>query len=560
MTTMTNNGVTLQQRQYSLTVPHFTRMALVHFWILAYFIPSIDALKHNFVVVQDARTLIAPIGTPYGFLKGGCFSFEIFDYLIELGHRHPRKKKRTSKVDKAKTEDLLKLIDAGFLLKRFPSESAFSKYEETFLMDPKHCIFDSFRTQEHDPVFIDDDFGYDTGEILSAATDGIFLPIFRGGKVKTSSTITYEFKDGEDGLYFLMYQVCSNLTEIRSTFGIDLHYKNKDILGSDSYLTAGDMPLPVIFFYFSISYFGCWLVWVMNIRSINQGKGTILGESLPGQSIMVYPIHHVMSLLLIVKTLTTFLESVRYHFLRITGHAEFWSVLYFAFSFLKGMLLFTTILLIGSGWSFVKPFLTDREKKIIFFVLSLQVLDNIALLILARETKGETKFEDWNAILHLVDIICCCAVFVPIAWQVSTLESKLESDNYKDGRSTSDNLEEIPESPDEISEENARTLSKLKQFQCFYLMVVAYVYTTRIAVYLLATTLDYKHTYVRYVVAEIATLAFYVMTGLRFRPLPENPYTAIPSKKESVEHEIYFDEDRGEVELASMSLTTTKRK
>ena len=222
--------------------------------------------------------------------------------------------------------------------------------------------------------------------------------------------------------------------------------------------------------------------------------------------------------------------------------------------------MFTTILLIGSGWSFVKPFLTGREKKIIFFVLSLQVLDNIALLILARETKGETKFEDWNAILHLVDIICCCAVFVPIAWQVSTLEAKLECDNYEEEMSASDTAEESLESPAEISEDNARTLSKLKQFQSFYLMVIAYVYTTRIAVYLLATTLDYKHTYIRYVVAEIATLAFYVMTGLRFRPFPDTLYTAIPNKKESVEHEIDFDEDTGELELASVSLTTTKRK
>ena len=541
-------------------VPRFTRMVFLYVLILAYLILSIDALKHNFVVVRDARTLMAPIGMPYGFLKGGCFSIEIFDFSIQLGHRNPRKKKENSNTDKAKTEDILKSTDAGFLLKRFTSESAFAKYEESFLTDPNHCVFDSFRAHDHDPVFIDDDFTFDEGEIFNAATDGIFLPILRDGKVMRTTTITYEFKDGEDGLYFLMYQVCSNLTEIRSTFGIDLHYKNKDIIGSDSYLTAGDMPLPVVFFYFSISYFGCWLVWVMNIRSINQGKGTILGESLLGQRIMVYPIHHVMSLLLIVKTLTTFLESVRYHYLRITGHAEFWSVIYYAFSFLRGMLLFTTILLIGSGWSFVKPFLTGREKKIIFFVLSLQVLDNIALLILARETKGETKFEDWNAILHLVDIICCCAVFVPIAWQVSTLEAKLECDNYEEEMSASDTAEESLESPAEISEDNARTLSKLKQFQSFYLMVIAYVYTTRIAVYLLATTLDYKHTYIRYVVAEIATLAFYVMTGLRFRPFPDTLYTAIPNKKESVEHEIDFDEDTGELELASVSLTTTKRK
>ena len=40
---------------------------------------------------------------------------------------------------------------------------------------------------------------------------------------------------------------------------------------------------------------------------------------------------------------------------------------------LKGMLLFTVIALIGTGWSIVRPFLTDRDKKIIIALLSLQV-------------------------------------------------------------------------------------------------------------------------------------------------------------------------------------------
>lgn len=525
----------------------FVRSLFISAWFL---VSSIGALQHNFVVTQDSRTLIAPIGTPYGFLEGGCFGFEVFDFNIESDHPHSRKKNPSkSEVEReAYLEGVLNSVDAGFLLKRFKSESAFTKYEEEFLTDPKHCIFDAFVARDEDPVFQDDDFSFSTQEdpeVVSAATDGIYLPVRWANSTwnKNTAMMTYKFKEGESGLYFLLYQVCSRTgakVKIRSTFAIDFHYRNKDFLGSDSYLTAGEMPLPLIFFYFSISYLGCWLIWVMNIRSINKGNGAIFGGSTFGHRVMVYPIHHIMSLLLLLKTTTTFFESVRYHYLRVTGHAEFWSVIYYTFSFLKGMFLFTTILLIGSGWSFVKPFLTDREKKIIFLVLFLQVLDNIALVVLSQETEGETKYDDWSAALHLIDILCCCAVLVPIVWHVSALESKLESvtnedNNIEDGR----DVVEAP--PVELSEDDARTLSKLKLFRSFYVMVVAYIYTTRIAVYIFATMLDYRHTYVRYLVTELATLVFYVLTGLRFRPMPENPYMAVVNKKEDVEDDVHFD-------------------
>jgi len=68
--------------------------------------------------------------------------------------------------------------------------------------------------------------------------------------------------------------------------------------------------------------------------------------------------------------------------IHLVGVAELWSYIYYLFAFLKGMLLFTVILLIGSGWSLMKAYLNDKEKKIIFFVLILQVLLLLLLLLL----------------------------------------------------------------------------------------------------------------------------------------------------------------------------------
>jgi hypothetical protein len=55
------------------------------------------------------------------------------------------------------------------------------------------------------------------------------------------------------------------------------------------------------------------------------------------------------------------------------GVSELWSIVYYFFACLKGVMLFTVILLIGSGWSLMKSYLNDKEKKTILFVLMLQV-------------------------------------------------------------------------------------------------------------------------------------------------------------------------------------------
>ena len=502
------------------------RMCLVLCLLLSVLsIPSSGALKHSFAVKKDSRLFIAPIGAPFGFLKGGCFGLDVFDFHL------------TMSVSTRKSSQSVGLneVEAGLLLKRFRGESEFATYHEDIVSNATSCIFDPFRSIDQDPLFEDDDDLGEVPDILTAGTDGIYIPL-QTQSAGNSSSIMYQFQKGEEGLYFLMYQVCAKdgtelHAKIRSTFELDFHYRNYDFLGNENYLPAGESQLPHVFLYFSISYAICLFVWVSNIRRIQSGSGGYLGN--PEGRPVVYPIHQLMTVLLILKTLSVFFESVRYHYIRISGHAELWSVVYYMFAFLKGTFLFTVILLIGSGWSFVKPFLSNREKKVICLVLTLQVLDNIALVVLSHEAEGERAYQDWSAVLHLVDILCCCAVLVPIVWQVNALEKSLEGPDGNPG-------DALPSTIDEM-----RTLSKLKLFRSFYLTVVAYIYFTRILIYLFATMLDYRHTWVRYFIAELVTLLFYVVTGLRFRPMTENPYLTV-DKDESTrpimepEHEIEF--------------------
>lgn len=119
---------------------------------------------------------------------------------------------------------------------------------------------------------------------------------------------------------------------------------------------------------------------------------------------------------------------------------------------LKGALLFITLALIGTGWAFVKYILSDKEKKIFMIVIPLQVLSliplqvstksnwvifmciffdgspvvlqvlaNVAYIIIESTEEGSSEYYVWKEILFLVDLICCGAILFPVVWSVRYL-------------------------------------------------------------------------------------------------------------------------------------------
>ncbi|WOG92750.1 hypothetical protein DCAR_0312025 [Daucus carota subsp. sativus] len=59
------------------------------------------------------------------------------------------------------------------------------------------------------------------------------------------------------------------------------------------------------------------------------------------------------------------------------------NVLFYIFGFFKGIIL---IVLIGTGWSFIKPNLQDKEKKVLMIVIPLQVIANVAQVVIDEIT------------------------------------------------------------------------------------------------------------------------------------------------------------------------------
>ncbi|KAL1005055.1 hypothetical protein UPYG_G00053930 [Umbra pygmaea] len=117
--------------------------------------------------------------------------------------------------------------------------------------------------------------------------------------------------------------------------------------------------------------------------------------------------------------------AINYHFINTEGHPiEGWAVMYHITHLLKGALLFITLALIGTGWSFVKYILSDKEKRIFMIVIPLQVLANVAYLIIESTEAGSSEYTLWKVVLFLVDLICCGAIMFPVIWSVQRLEGR----------------------------------------------------------------------------------------------------------------------------------------
>lgn len=68
-------------------------------------------------------------------------------------------------------------------------------------------------------------------------------------------------------------------------------------------------------------------------------------------------------------------------------------------------------------------------------------------------------------------------------------------------------------------------MQQLVMFRHFYVMVVVYIYFTRIVVHLLEATLPPEYVWISKASLELATLFFYTLTAVLFHPQGNNNQT-----------------------------------
>jgi len=346
---------------------------------------------------------------------------------------------------------------------------------------------------------------------LGDSCSSVNIPIVKyteGGmtKYKTSFVVKLSTEDKvsshQEGLYSMYFHNCYNFQRgFRSRAKINMTIDIIETNG-ESYLSAGEMPLPALYQMLSITFFlaGCFWIFILRKNGAEQ----------------VFRIHWIMASLIFLKSLSLFFHGVNYHMIATNGyHIETWAVLYYITHLLKGGLLFFTIVLIGSGWAFIKHILNSKEKRVFMVVLPLQVLANVAYIIVEESEQGEKGHNFWKEVFILIDLVCCGAILLPVVWSIRHLQEA----SATDGKA-------------------AVSLEKLGLFRHFYIMVVCYVYFTRIIVYLLKITVPFQYEWLDELFKEIATFIFFAMTGYKFRPASNNPYFSVPSDDYDMEEQI----------------------
>lgn len=171
-----------------------------------------------------------------------------------------------------------------------------------------------------------------------------------------SHRVVYDIPEDMAGEYTPWFTVCKDGPKVSFSYNIDL-FNVRD--GARDYLSSGEAPLPAMY----LAFFACFALasfaWAYLLYKRWQN---------------VFKIHLLMQALVFFKAMTLLCQSGMYNLLRWQGDSEGWNYAYYAFTFARGIFLFTVIVLIGTGWSFVKPYLASREKQVIAVVIPLQVL------------------------------------------------------------------------------------------------------------------------------------------------------------------------------------------
>lgn len=307
--------------------------------------------------------------------------------------------------------------------------------------------------------------------------------------------------------YSLFFANCAPESQV--TMDVHTELYNLDAGGVKDYLPAGLTQLPTIYFTTFLAYtvfLGFWSYMCLQSYRLRSGS--------------VHRIHLLMGGLLITKALNLICAAEDKHYVKVTGTPHGWDILFYIFQFFRVVLLFTVIVLIGTGWSFLKPFLQEKEKKVLMIVIPLQVLANLASIVIGETGPFIKDWVTWNQVFLLVDIICCCAIIFPIVWSIRSLRETSKTDGKA-----------------------ARNLAKLTLFRQFYIVVIGYLYFTRIVVFALKTIAAYKYQWVANAAEEIASLAFYVVMFYMFRPVEKNEYFVLDEDEEEAAELALRDEE-----------------
>lgn len=336
-----------------------------------------------------------------------------------------------------------------------------------------------------------------------------YIPLQVDNENHFSTNMSIRFDGKIVGQYVFMFHNCYNYRahgysdRVAVDLTVDLVERNVH-----SYLSMSEIPKPQIYLYMSVLFFMLSIYWSHLLCRASSDN--------------IYRVHKFMTVLVFLKSMSLFFHGLNYYFLSKYGmQKEIWAVLYYITHLLKGLLLFGTLILIGTGYTFIKQFLTDRDRKLFMFVLPIQVLDNIFLIILSESEIGTESHQLWLKLFVFLDILCCFLVGLPIVWSIQHLHDGAMTDGKA-----------------------AANLEKLRLFRQFYILVIIYIYCTRFFSVIFKFILPDNLEWVIVAAVEMITFVFFIVVGYKFRPANSHNYLLLNSDFDSYDNESSLKEDK----------------
>jgi len=448
-------------------------MLCIHHMLLYLLLVALPRLSQgaNFtlVVSEDARTVI-DMGV-FGYGRGvGHLEFEVKDFALHDDGGY------TSKDKIGFTLDLVKSAVAARQLRTYGLKA--SAVED-----------DAFGAV----CFIDDDASVSPKRFMLPLENILQMAYQKRNRNEDAGkstqyhfeakTVTVTIPEQSEGLYALFFYNCKRRqTQVTPvSFAVRVSQYVVDKGGSVNYVSIGERPVVWVDVCFAGLFICVTYVWHRVIYSSPEPVRR-----------NVRPIHKVMYVLLVLKILTLITNLIMMWHRSTTGAMSgTLDVLHYGVQALKAAVLFAVMVLLGTGWSLIKPFLSERDLKILVVVLSLQITANIALSVIEEESEGAESWFNLRMSLRILDIVCCCIVLLPLVMWTPT------------GSATDD---------------SQRQITRLQRFRLYYVVVVVYLYATRVLSPLLESQLSYLWLWLAHVAYESSALAFYLFSGSMFQP------------------------------------------
>ncbi|KAL5109269.1 hypothetical protein TcWFU_007960 [Taenia crassiceps] len=336
-----------------------------------------------------------------------------------------------------------------------------------------------------------------------------FRYVLVNGKVSLNFSVTFVDRVSP-GAYDLIFHNC-----LKGPIDVSIAMVERN---GNNYLSMGEQPLTILFLVFSLIYVLLSVVWGLHLRF---------------SKAPVFRIHHLMLAMVIVKSISLMFHAINYFVIGMHGvQEEGWAVMDYIAHLTRGFLLIVTILMIGAGWTFIKHVFTRQEKQVFLIVIPLQVFANIATIVINETEQGAKRFALWNEIFTVVDLLCCAGVLFPVIWSIRHLRQAAQTDGKV-----------------------AQNLRKLRLFRHFYILVICYIYFTRIIVYLLRMTTPFAWTWLVELFEQTVTLIFYISVGHKFRPFDDNPYLQLPTSEEQEAEDVVMELFNMEEALSQSGMT-----